>query len=326
MKRIETKTFVLTLVGAATFVAAFFLFFLIDGERALAGFGISPPYVRNETLTRNSEYQQKILLVRNDPTEDLNVKITIDVPGANSWITIDKGTEFIFPKNEKRLPINVAVRVPDDAEFRKYQGNLRVVISPPGGPAPGAVGLVMGAQIDVELAVIDRKIFDFKVLQAKILDLEEGQKIWFLFFPGKIVFKMQIQNTGNVPYGPTKVTMDIYDQTGQNLLESTKNTNKIKKIKPFENKEVDAELPTRLPAGVYTARYKIYKDEVVAREGELTLGIMPNGSVKNYRGYGFTGLNFRDKAAVSVFGAAIFLVGFYIALKILTKKHRRKNR
>lgn len=321
MKLIETRTIVLGLAGATTSVVALFLTIGV----ALAGFGISPPYVRNESLTRNSEYQQKILLVRSDPTADLNAKITVDVPGANGWITIDKGTEFIMPKGEQRVPITVKIVVPENAEFKKYQGNLRVVISPAGGPTPGAVGIVMGAQIDVELAVIDKKIFDFKVLQAKILDLEEGKKLWFLLFPGKITLKMQIQNTGNVPYGPTKVTMDIYDVTGKNLLESTKNTNKIKKVKPFETKEVDAELPTRLPAGAYIARYKIYKDDIVSREGELTLSIMASGSVKNYRGYGFTGLNFRDKLAVSIFGAAIFLIGFYVALKKWTKKHRRKH-
>ncbi len=322
MKSGRTTNTVSVFTLATIFVVALFF----SAEPVLAGFGISPPYVRNESLTRNSEYQQKIMLVRSDPTVDLSAKITVDVPGANGWITIDKGMEFIMPKGENKVPIAVKIAVPDDAEFKKYQGNLRVVISPQGGPTPGAVGIVMGAQIDVELAVIDKKIFDFKVLQAKILDLEEGKKMWFLFFPGKITFKMQIQNTGNVPYGPTKVTMDIYDIGGKNLLESTANTNKIKKAKPFETKEVGAELPTRLPAGAYIARYKIHKDDVVAREGELTLSVMPRGAVKDYRGYGFAGLNPRDKAAVSFFGAILFLAAAYIFVKIWKKKHSRKRR
>ena len=61
----------------------------------LAGFGVSPPYVKNERLDRGSHYEQKIILVRGDPIEDLKAEITIDVPGAQEWISIDKGTEFI---------------------------------------------------------------------------------------------------------------------------------------------------------------------------------------------------------------------------------------
>ena len=35
------------------------LFFILTAEVARAGFGITPPYVRNTSLTRNSTYEQQ---------------------------------------------------------------------------------------------------------------------------------------------------------------------------------------------------------------------------------------------------------------------------
>ena len=51
---------------------------------------------RTISSTQNSHYEQVITLVRSDPTEDLQAKVTINVPGANDWISIDRGTQFIF--------------------------------------------------------------------------------------------------------------------------------------------------------------------------------------------------------------------------------------
>jgi hypothetical protein len=46
------------------------VFFVSSGfYEASAGFGITPPYVRNTSLTRNSIYEQQILLVRGDPND-----------------------------------------------------------------------------------------------------------------------------------------------------------------------------------------------------------------------------------------------------------------
>ena len=64
---------------------------------AYAGFGITPPYVNNQRLTRGSVFQQKIDLVRSDPTDDLSATITMNVPGAQQWISIDRGMEFTMP-------------------------------------------------------------------------------------------------------------------------------------------------------------------------------------------------------------------------------------
>ena len=65
-----------------TLALATLLLLLSSAKGALAGFGISPPYVENESLTRNSVFVQKITIVRGDPVEDLRADITINIPGT----------------------------------------------------------------------------------------------------------------------------------------------------------------------------------------------------------------------------------------------------
>ena len=90
-------------------LSASVLFLGLTSRHVLAGFGITPPYVRNDTLTRNSIYQQKITLVRGDPNKALKVRVIVDVPQANDWFSIDKGEEFILPKGVGKFPILIKV-------------------------------------------------------------------------------------------------------------------------------------------------------------------------------------------------------------------------
>mgnify|MGYP000943404921 CR=1 FL=1 len=62
-----------------------------------AGFGITPPYVKNTSLTRNSIYEQQILLVRSDPTDPQRAEIVIDAPELAGWIEIVEGTPIDMP-------------------------------------------------------------------------------------------------------------------------------------------------------------------------------------------------------------------------------------
>lgn len=293
---------------------------------AFAGFGITPPYVNNERLTRGSVYEQRITLVRSDPTDDLNTEITISAPGFAEWITIDKGRNFIMPKGATQVPIIITVRVPSSAEYKEYKGAIRVrTASVSTGQQQTGVSIALGAQIDVNLKIVD-KIYDFDVRRLRITDLEEGRTKWGLFFPGKIRFYMTVQNTGNTDFGPTKVRFEIYDHNGESLLETTENTNRLEKIAPFATKEIVAELPTRLPSGLYDAKYTIYKNDEIAMQGNLDLSISAIGTVAGYSGYGFDGLSLTDKMKVlASIGIPLILLLILIAMYIVRRK-RKKNR
>lgn len=290
---------------------------------AHAGFGITPPYVTNASLTRNSVYEQVIYLVRSDPTSDLKATISIDVPGINDWFTIAEGNEFILPKGEQKVPMTVKVTVPNKADFKQYTGNIRIKTgAPDDSVAAAGVNISLGAQIDVDLNVIDKQIRDFKVRKIGISDLNEGHKVGWLYFPGKIRFEMFIENTGNVPVAPSDVVFRIYDKSGNVILEETHKKGSIEEVAPFMTKTVFAELPTRLPQGSYLARFEIHNGEEIKLSGEVNVSILPFGTLQT-AGFGFSGLSLPHKLSVIV---PIFFFVALIIFALIRIGSRRKSR
>lgn len=287
---------------------------------AYAGFGIAPPYVRNETLRPGSEYTQEIIIVRSDPVEDLDAELTLNIPGIESWFSFDRGIKFTLPKGEPQVKMHVTVRVPDDAKLGSYNGNIRIRTSSPTAPTTG-VSIALGAQVDVRLKIVE-EIFDFEVRRVELFEAEEGYKKWWLDYPGKIKFALYIENTGNVPAAPYAVTMRIYDVSGQQLLETTAHTNKLASILPFATKKIYAYLPTWLPPGGYRVKYTIQKTaEEIAQEGELAFSILPRGTITGYEGYGFEGLSLGDK--LSIILPAILFVFIVLGIALLGRRRAR---
>jgi uncharacterized membrane protein len=292
---------------------------------AYAGFGITPPYVRNDRLTQGSVYTQEITLVRGDPVEDLKAEITFNIPGINEWFSVDKGMEFLLPAGEKQIPILFTVQVPDNASYERYQGSIRIrTLSP---DQASGVSIALGAQIDVDLRVVD-EIRDFEVKRVKISETEEPRKMWWLEYPGKITFSMGIENTGNAATAPSRVQLDIYDKRGNVVLETTYNSNDIEEILPFETKEVQAYLPTRLPPGAYLVKYSIFRfEDEVKRSGELTLSVLPQGTLTSYVGYGIEGLSMNDllTLVVPIVVVVLVLLGVTFVMQ-MRRKNKRKRR
>lgn len=302
-----------------------FVVFVLSSGTANAGFGITPPYVTNASLTRNSIYEQTILLVRDDPTTDLKATISIDVPGISHWFEILEGNEFLLPRGETKVPMTVRVTVPDNAEFKQYYGNIRIKTGAPDDTVrSGAVSISLGAQVDVDITVIDKEIKDFKVRKIGISDLNEGHKVGWLYFPGKIRFEMLVENLGNVPVAPSDVIFRVYDVTGNVLLEETHHKGKITKVDPFLTETVFAELPTRLPAGNYIGRFKIMNDDEEKLTGEVNVNILPYGTL-NAAGFGFSGLSLPHKLSVIVPILFVLLLLTLIVVRNTQGKRSRPN-
>lgn len=295
-------------------------FFFSCASSTYAGFGVTPPYVTNVSLTRNSVYEQTIFLVRNDPETDLKATISIDVPGVDSWFTINEGKEFILPKGEQKVPMTVKVTVPDDAQYKQYTGNVRIKTGAVDDKVEGgAVSISLGAQIDVDITVIDKKIKDFKIRKIGISDLNEGHKVGWLFFPGKIRFEMLLENTGNVPISPSDVVFRIYERTGNVLLEETHKKGKIKEVDPFGTDTIFAALPTRLPSGNYIARFEIRNGDDVKLTGEVNLNVLKYGTLQE-AGFGFSGLSLAHKLSIIL----PILCFFALCAVIFIRLRRRK--
>ncbi len=302
---------------------AVILYVTFGAVAAHAGFGITPPYVRNTSLTRNSTYEQQILLVRGDPNEPLNAVITVDAPEIQDWIEIVEGTTILMPRGEQKVTMTVRIKVPEDANFQEYAGKIRIKTEPTDDQvAQGVVSISLGAQVDINVNVIDRVIEDFRVRRISVLDLNEGHKVGWLYFPGKIQFSMSIENTGNIEIAPSKVQFRIFDRTGAVLLEETTHKGKLNKIAPYLTGDITSELPTRLPPGSYMARYSIFNGDEIKQEGELNLSILPYGTLQT-SGFGFSGLSVPHKLSLLL---PIFALLIFILYTIYNRRLRRKMR
>lgn len=314
MKHFAQSTFIL-----------FALLLLLVGDVVYAGFGVTPPYVRNTSLTRNSVYEQQILLVRGDPDVALKATVQIDAPEVYDWIEIVEGDSFDLPRGQQKVPMTVRVTVPGNADFETYTGAIRVKTNNPDAMAAGAVNISLGAQIDLNLTVIDREIKDFRVRKVDVPNLNEGHKVGWLYFPGKINFGMLIENIGNVDVSPSEVVFNIYDPTGKVLLEETTNKGRIEKVQPFETKNVEAKIPTRLPAGSYIARYKVMNDDTVVQEGDASLSILQYGTLQT-AGFGFGGLSLPHKLSVMLPILALIALIIFLVYTIRERRQRPSSR
>ena len=71
-----------------------------------------------------------------------------------------------------------------------------------------------------------------------------------------------------------------------------------------------AEIPTRLPAGSYVARYKIFNGDDVKQEGDITLNILKAGTLE-LAGFGFMGLSLAHKISILLPIFALLIVVIY---------------
>lgn len=240
-----------------------------------AGFGISPPYVKNTQLTPGSKYEQQIMLLRSSAEDELTAEVKINAPEIASWITIDKGTSFPLPKGMIQVPMTVTITVPKNAEIGNYKGSINVRISS-GANAKNGVAIALGARIDVDLSLTNVANADFIVRLASIENIEMLKWPWSLpifdYFLHRVPVVLNIENIGNVKTSPTKVSLEIFDLSRNRLLESKVETN-IDAVDPFSRKDIKAYFRTRLGLGQYWGRIKVYKDETIVNAYEIAFTI-----------------------------------------------------
>lgn len=242
---------------------------LVPGAKA--GFGVSPPYLRNEQLTRGSEFTQVIYLVRDNPNDELDASIEMNVPGVESWITMDRKNTFTLPIGERQTAIAFTIKVPNNAEFQEHKGIITVKTKTVKAPASGVVSIALGVQIDVKFQVVDKQIIDFVVRSLKFLPTEEGRTT-------KLVLKTE--NTGNVEATLSQVHIDFYDANDQVLLLGLDNANTLTKIKPYSTGDLTAEFSTEtLKQSSYWAHIKVLNGQNKIREEKINLTVYPKGSL-----------------------------------------------
>jgi len=257
---------------------------LLQGSPALAGFGISPPYVKSDKLSPGSHFEQKITLLRSSAEEILEATVVVNAPEIASWVSIEGGDVFDLPIGQLQTPMIVNIDVPENADFDNFKGHLNIRISPKDKDKNSGVAIALGARVDIDVTVTNETIPDFLLKKTEILDFEELRTPWnwpiFSWFFYRLQLVMKIENIGNVSTSPSRVVVDVYDIAKKNLLISLEDKN-IPEIEPFMTTEVKASYPIKLKEGQYWGKIKIYKDNDIVYTDEKTFTISPIGTLGN---------------------------------------------
>lgn len=238
-------------------VALLFVGVLLVPCSAKAGFGVSPGALKEESLVPGSTLERTIYLVQGNQDQDIPVKVSVESKDIQNWITFKNGNEFIIPARVQQFPLDVVIKVPEDADLGNYDAFIRVSTQPK-QVENSQITIALGGVVSVNLVVGDDVVSRFEVKSIDILDVREGDK-------PKI--SVTILNTGNVPVAPENSSFELFNKYGEVRLAYGENDN-FEKVPSFSEKKITLEFPLNVTLGVgeYWGHAKIYNNEKVVKE------------------------------------------------------------
>src|SRR3989344_4928792 len=243
------------------------------GAYADAGFGISPPWLKNTHLSPGSHYEQDIFLVQGKPESSVQVTATIEsAEQIASWINFKPGNAFIIPAGTQQFPVRVTVDVPRDAGYETYTGKIRFVATSVGADNNSNIAIQLGSLAEITLTVTSDEYSDFNVRGVSIDDIEESMPI---------TMGVRLENLGNIKVRPTRISLRIYDKWHEQILQEG-DAETTEWIESFATGMIRATMPTTLSLGDYFADFEIYKgEEVIARDKER-FNIVEKGTLAHW--------------------------------------------
>ncbi len=265
-------------------LAPFLILLLFIGwaSPASAGFGVSPPRIKNHQLTPGSIYPVKIMLLRSSAEEDLRAVVKFTAQEMEPWIKIDKGEEFVLPAGELQVPMTVTFNIPKNAELGNYTGNINIKVLPKDGGS--GVSIALGARIDIDIALTNVSNPDFLVRTVSVPDFEKlgspwNWKFWSKIFDSffyRVRVLASVENTSSVDTAPSKISLEVYDLVKSKVLEYGEDKT-MEKIKAFSTGNVEASFPTKLPPGQYWGKVKVYKENEIVNFYEIAFSVEKPG-------------------------------------------------
>ncbi len=275
-----------------------------------AAFGISPPFLNAGHLVKGSKYVQTIYLVQDQPEQDLTIKADLDISDRiRSWITLDKGFEFVIPKGMRQFPLQVTVQVPRDTGLGSYHGSLTFTTVP--GQA-GQVTIALGAQVAINLTVGEGIYEKFSVALIRFMDIEEG-------WNPRVYVKFN--NEGNIPEAFTGATYELLDQFGGARLAYIQKAKGFPETPPFTISDYVVESPIdfHLGIGQYWASVNFYQRETLVASQKTVFNVLKAGSISSPTARLLSFL--KENPGYSIGIGAIIVLG--IAVVTIKKRRRR---
>ena len=240
------------------------LFLLCTPLAALAGFGVSPPLIKEDRLVKGISFERVIYLVQGVPDRDVPIEVSVDSE-IEKWISFPQGMPITIPAGVQQFPLVVRVDVPDSAALGVYKGEIRITAVPQRADEGGEVAIALGGLVTLDLTVGEGVVYDFSVKQIKIHDIKEGSD------PQVTV---EIVNSGNVPAGPDTVTFELFNKFGEIRLAYAES----KEFKPVDvfsegGSTLSFPMDIYIAPGEYWGHVKVYRDQELISEQRTVFNV-----------------------------------------------------
>lgn len=228
-------------------------------------FGVSPPWIVNENIKPGSSFVYVIDLSTNDPDSDMLVFSSISGdPEISQWLTIRNKDGLVMAKGAKHLPMEVDVKIPDDAKFGKYSGRIALKLSPSERQDEN-VSIMLGGHISVDLEVVSYDVKDYWVKSISTTPGTEG---------APVILSMKVKNLGNVPLSSVPVNVDVYDYKTDKLVTKSSASQLSGTVYPHTLKEVQMTIPVNdLEEGSYWIDVNAFKEGQSTYKNRLYLSV-----------------------------------------------------
>jgi hypothetical protein len=228
---------------------------------------ISPVGLYPDVLAgSHTEYNYTFRL--GDFSEDMNVVVTTDLPGFDSWVTFKPGKQFIYKAGQDEQVVTIMVDVPNGSTAKLYQGYIRLnakkVV-----PGNEAASVISGTRLDVDLTVTNNNIRDLVATAVRIADKVDESS--------PINVAVNINNRGNIPDTFDKAVLVISDISGKTL--ATYEQTKLDLVDAFTAKEIVVPFAHQLKAGDYFATIQLYSQDKMVFTDRMSLTVEKNLSV-----------------------------------------------
>ena len=233
--------------------------------------GIYPTSLKFPYTLRGREYFGSVGLINGGPAERT---YKFEMAGdAAPWLSLVSEADRTQVLNDVSVPpastkrVILRAVVPPSVANGDYGGSIQVVTVAGGGTSEGSgVGVSIGAEIQVSLAVTGTEKIEGAFIEAASQDVESG-------FPLRVY--AALNNTGNVQMNPT-IDVDILDAAG-NLLDHLSSSDEV--IYPSEQKRIISEWDTTGRAiGERTARVAVKFGALDLGTKEVRFKIVPAGT------------------------------------------------
>lgn len=273
-------------------------------DQALAGFGVSPPKIKEDRLIKGSQVERTVYLVQGSPVADLDVEVTVDDSEISDWITFYPGQKFTIPAGTQQFPLEVLIDVPDDADLGLYRTSVRVSQTQNSEASQvqgGGVSVVVGIVVNIEIEVGEGLFYSFAVKDLNFQDINSAE------FP-KV--DLRIENLGNVPAGPQTAEFQLFNKYDDRRLAIIQGV-EIERIAPFktESREVEFPIGVSLAPGEYWGHLYLYDN---------------NELVKEYKDiFSVTEASFSDRYSRLILIGAIVIVILIVVIFLISFAYRR---